>query len=109
MQENSTPLQQHPEYYLYVPPSGPASLLAAFPTEKTDQEGQTETPIIDSEELKNGSLPDDTFLANGAQPMRVFSPSSFMGMVRQVYLSLPIHSCADCTFSRLRPHRKSGS
>ena len=90
MQDNAAPLQQHPEYYLCVPGSGPTTLLAAAPTGRPDQEDQVEVSIAGSEEPENGPLPDHIAPADGVQPMRVFSPSLFTGMVRWAFLLLSI-------------------
>ncbi|KAF9647847.1 hypothetical protein BDM02DRAFT_3187667 [Thelephora ganbajun] len=81
MQENAAPLQQHPEYYLCVPGSGPTSLLATVTTERAGQEVQAEISIADSVERENDSLPNDAALVNNAQAMRVFSPSLFTGII----------------------------
>ena len=90
MQENPPPLQQHPEYYLCVPGSGPPSLLAAVPTDRVDQDIPGKIPIVDSEEQENGPLPNDVAFVYDARPVRVFSPSLFMGMVCRVFLPLLI-------------------
>jgi len=81
MQENATPSQQYPGYYLCVPESRATSLLATIPTERIGQEVQAGTFIVDSKRPENGTLPGGSPFANGAQPMRVFSPSLFTGMV----------------------------
>lgn len=85
MQDNGTPLQQHPEYYLCVPGSGPTSLLATAPIGKVDQEDRAEIFIAGPEEPKSGLPPDDAVPVHGVQPMRVFSPLLFTGMVCQVF------------------------
>ena len=100
MQNNAAPLQQHPEYYLCVPGSGPTSLLATAPTGRVDQKDQVEIFIVGSEEPENGPLPGDAVPVDAVQPMRVFSPSSFRGMVCRVFLLLSIPSCIDPTLSR---------
>lgn len=91
MQDNTTPPQQHPEYYLCVPGSGPTSLLATVPAEGNDREVETEIFVTDSEELGKDLRSDDVASVSGVQPMRVFSPSLFTGMVCQVisFLSNP--------------------
>jgi len=88
MQDNAVPLQQHPEYYLCVPGSGPTSLLATASIERADQEDRAEIFIAGLEEPKNGPLPDDAVPVHGVQPMKVFSPSLFTGMVCQVFFSI---------------------
>ena len=84
MQDNTTPLQQHPEYYLCVPGSGPTSLLAVVPAEGDDREVETEIFVADSEEPGKDLLSNDVVSVSDVQPMRVFSPSLFMGMVSRV-------------------------
>jgi len=86
MQDNTAPLQRHPDRYLCVPGPGPTPLLATAPTGKADQQNQGEGHITGSEELENGSLPDNAAPVDGVQPMRVFSPSLFMEMVCRVFL-----------------------
>jgi len=88
MEENTPPLQQHPEYYLCVPGSGPPSFLAASPTEGVDQDVQAEIQIVNSEEQEHGPLPNDVASVYDSRPVRVFSPSLFVGMVCRVLLPL---------------------
>jgi len=90
MKDNTAPLQQHPDYYLCLPGPGPTSLLATAPTGKADQENQGEGYVAGSEEPEDGPLPDDAIPVDGVQPMRVFSPSLFTGMVCRVFLLPPI-------------------
>ena len=90
MQENPAPLQQHPENYLCVPGSGSPSLLASVPSERVDQEAQAEILIANSEEQEYGPLPNDITSVSDVQPVTVFSPSLFMGMVRRAFLPLSI-------------------
>ena len=86
MQDNAVPLQQYPGYYLCVPGSGSPSLLATAPTERPNQEFRAEISIADSEE-QDGSPPSgDVLSVSGVQPMKVFSPLLFTGMVRRVFL-----------------------
>ena len=86
MQDNAVPSQQYPGYYLCVPGSGSPSLLAAAPTERPNQEVQAEISIADSEERDGGPPSGDAVSVSGVQPMKVFSPSLFTGMVRRVFL-----------------------
>ena len=92
MQENAAPLQQHPECYLCVPASYPTSFLASVPAETADQEVQVDVFTTDSEEEEspNGTLSDASPPVISTQPMRVFSPSLFTGMVCLVPLLFPI-------------------
>lgn len=86
MQDNTVPLQQHPEYYLCVPGSGPIALLANVSTERADREVQAKMFMADSEEPVDDSLLDNSPPVGSTQPMRVFSPSLFTGMVCRVFL-----------------------
>lgn len=106
MQENPPPLQQHPEYHLCVPGLGPPSLLAAIPTERVDQNVQAEIPIVNSEDY--GPLPNDIASAYNAQPVRVFSPSLFVGMVCRVFYPYRSHGCTDYTSFRSAPRHRNG-
>lgn len=79
MHENAVPPQQHSEYHLCVPGSGPTSLLATVPPEEAaDQEIQVDAT---SGELQSGTQADDTAFADSPRPMRVFSPSLFVAQV----------------------------
>lgn len=91
MQDNAAPLQQHPEYYLCVPGPGSTSLLATVPTEGADREVEAEIFVVDSKEPGDDPQPNDATSTSGAQPMRVFSPLLFTGVVRRVlsFLSNP--------------------
>jgi len=90
MQENPPPLQQHPEYYLCIPGSGPPSLLATVPTERVDQGVLTEIPVVNSEEREHDPVLNDVASIYDARPVRVFSPSLFVKMVSRGFLPLPI-------------------
>ena len=108
MQENPAPPQQHPEYYLCVPGSGPPSLLAAVTAERVDQEAQAEIPIANLEEQGHDPLPNDVASVYGTQPVGVFSPSSFVVMVRRMFCPYQSHSCVDHTSLRSKRHHRSG-
>jgi hypothetical protein len=90
MHENTVPPQQHPEYYLCVPGTGPTSMLATIlPNETADRETQATMFDASSEELENHTRADNTFPVNRSQPMRVFSRSLFVETVcREYFLQL---------------------